>query len=125
MTPNEQINVTGIGSHDEHSKLGAIRVTSTLCLLAGIWFFVSPWIYGVEASANARNCWIIGGFMILFGILRIARPVYSTALSWCNTGPGIGPFARLGSMGIPAMVGALSIASAWALSYSYFRLRRQ
>lgn len=92
MTPNEQINVTGIGSHDEHSKLGAIRVTSTLCLLAGIWFFVSPWIYGVEASANAWNCWIIGGFMILFGILRIARPVYSTALSWCNTVLGIWAF---------------------------------
>jgi hypothetical protein len=34
----------------------------------------------------------VGGFMILFGIIRIARPAYSTVLSWCNMVLGIWTF---------------------------------
>ena len=92
MTPNEQTNVTGVETRGDSTKLGAIKAASTICLLAGIWFFVSPWVYGAAAQPNAWNSWIIGGFMVLFGILRISRPVYSTALSWCNMVLGIWTF---------------------------------
>ena len=92
MTSNEQTNVTRMETRDDNTRLGAIKAASTICLLAGIWFFVSPWVYGAAAQPSAWNCWIIGGFMVLFGILRISRPAYSTALSWCNMVLGIWTF---------------------------------
>ncbi len=91
MTPNQQINTSSIGV-GAGSSLSAAKAASTICLLAGIWLFVSPWVYGAYTNANAWNCWIVGGFMILFGIVRIARPAYSTALSWCNMILGIWTF---------------------------------
>jgi len=92
MTPNEQTNATGIETRGDNTRLGAIKAAGTICLLAGVWFFVSPWVYGAAAQPNAWNSWIIGGFMVLFGILRISRPAYSTALSWCNMVLGIWTF---------------------------------
>ena len=92
MTPNEQTNATGIETRGDNTRLGAIKADGTICLLAGVWFFVSPWVYGAAAQPNAWNSWIIGGFMVLFGILRISRPAYSTALSWCNMVLGIWTF---------------------------------
>lgn len=89
MIPNQQTNTSGMGMK---GGLGAAKVASTICLLAGIWFFVSPWVYGAYTNANAWNCWIIGGFMILFAIVRIARPAYSTVLSWVNMILGIWTF---------------------------------
>jgi hypothetical protein len=91
MTPNQQINTSGTRV-STGAALSAAKATSTICLLAGIWFFVSPWVYGAYTNANAWNCWIVGGFMILFGIVRIARPAYSTVLSWCNMILGIWAF---------------------------------
>jgi uncharacterized membrane protein len=90
MTPNDQLTnrpVT-VGS----GGLTAAKAASTICLLAGIWLFISPWVYDAHANGNAWNCWIVGGFMILFGIIRIARPAYSTVLSWCNMILGIWTF---------------------------------
>jgi len=92
MTPNEQTNATGMETRGDNTRLRAIKAASTICLLAGVWFFVSPWVYGAAAQPNAWNSWIIGGFMVLFGILRISRPAYSTALSWCNMVLGIWTF---------------------------------
>jgi hypothetical protein len=91
MTPNQNVNTTSIGVNTRGS-LSTAKAASTICLLAGIWFFVSPWVYGAYTNGNAWNCWIVGGFMILFGILRIARPAYSTPLSWCNMILGIWTF---------------------------------
>jgi hypothetical protein len=73
-------------------RLGGAKAASTICLLAGIWFFVSPWVYGAYAHPSAWNSWIVGGLMILFGIIRIARPAYSTVLAWCNVILGIWTF---------------------------------
>lgn len=90
MTPNQQTNATSMGT--KLGALGAAKASSTICLLAGIWFFVSPWIYGAFTIGSACNCWIVGGFMILFAIIRIARPAYSTIFSWVNTILGIWAF---------------------------------
>jgi hypothetical protein len=69
-----------------------VRASSVICLLAGIWFFVSPWVYGAYTSANAWNSWIVGALIVLFSIFRISRPAYSAALSWCNIVLGIWTF---------------------------------
>ncbi|HZS53636.1 MAG TPA: SPW repeat protein [Bryobacteraceae bacterium] len=68
------------------------RGASTICLLAGIWFFVSPWVYGAAGSANAWNSWIIGAVMFIVGAVRLGSPVYSAGLSWLNTVLGIWVF---------------------------------
>jgi SPW repeat len=91
MTHNEQVSASGMRV-SSGGALSAAKAASTICLLAGIWFFISPWVYQASGNANAWNCWIVGGFMILFGIVRIARPAYSTVLSWCNTVLGIWTF---------------------------------
>lgn len=87
MTPNEHMNAGTL--RPGAAGLSAAKAASTICLLAGIWLFVSPWVYGAYTSVNAWNCWIVGGFMILFGIIRIVRPAYSTVLSWSNMILGI------------------------------------
>jgi SPW repeat len=72
--------------------LTAAKASSTICLLAGIWLFVSPWVYGAYTNNSAWNSWIAGGFIVLFGIIRILRPAYSTVLAWCNMILGIWVF---------------------------------
>ncbi len=91
MTPNESLNSTPMKTGTS-AGLGAAKASSTICLLAGIWFFVSPWVYGAYMKGDAWNCWIVGGFMVLFGIVRTALPAYSTVLSWCNMILGIWVF---------------------------------
>ena len=91
MTPNEQINV-GTGGGPVRDGLAMVRASSVICLLAGIWFFVSPWVYGAYTTANAWNSWIVGALIIFFSIFRISRPAYSAALSWCNMVLGIWTF---------------------------------
>jgi hypothetical protein len=91
MAPNEQMNSSM--QMDVHgSRAGAVRAASTICLLAGIWFFVSPWVYGAYMHGNAWNSWIVGAAMFLIGCARVARPAYSGALSWWNMVLGIWAF---------------------------------
>lgn len=89
MTPNQNINTVRSGPT---SALALAKAASTICLLAGIWLFVSPWVYGAYTRGNAWNCWFVGGLIILFSITRILRPAYSMALSWCNIVLGLWTF---------------------------------
>jgi hypothetical protein len=66
------------------SKIGAIRAASVICLLAGIWLFVSPWVYGAYTNGNAWNAWVVGVAIFLLSLLRVTRPAYSTGISWVN-----------------------------------------
>lgn len=91
MTPHEPLRNNSLGVSNG-GAVNASKATSTICLLAGVWLFISPWVYGAFTNATAWNCWIVGGFMILFAIIRIARPAYSTVLSWCNMILGIWTF---------------------------------
>lgn len=75
-----------------HNSAAVTRTASTICMLAGVWFFVSPWVYGAAGSANAWNSWILGAAMFIIGAVRIASPIYSTGLSWLNTALGIWVF---------------------------------
>ena len=127
MTPNQPINENPIAPA-RRGGLAAAKVSSAICLLAGTWLFISPWLYGAYTSGNAWNCWIVGGLIILFAIVRLARPAYSTACSWCNMVLGIWTFfspwiyayagtnqARfMNSMCVGVIVFVFSIASASA-----------
>ena len=72
---------------DTHPAAGA----SLVALLAGLWLFVSPWIYGAYGNSNAWNNWIVGALIFIFGLARMNRPA-STGLSWLNSVLGIWTF---------------------------------
>jgi len=90
MTPNEPTSgnarVAVSGSHN------GVRTASTIVLLAGIWYFVSPWVYGFYGHSNAWNAWIVGAIIFILGCSRVARPAQLAGLSWCNMVLGIWTF---------------------------------
>jgi len=90
MTPNEPIRSTA--TREAVTRAGGARAASVIVLLAGVWFFVSPWVYGAYTHANAWNSWIVGALLFIFGVVRISRPAYGTALSWWNMVLGIWAF---------------------------------
>lgn len=91
MTPRENINnYPQMANHSP--SLGTAKASSVICLLAGIWFFVSPWVYAGATDANAWNNWIVGFFIILMSCFRVARPAYSTNLGWANLALGVWAF---------------------------------
>ena len=84
MTPNEATSST--------TKMTAAKAASTIVLLAGIWFFVSPWVYGAYTTGNAWNSWIVGALMFILGCVRVSQPSRLTGLSWLNALLGIWAF---------------------------------
>lgn len=106
MTPQQQLNetnarVTANIDPNLNVRLGGIRAASTICLLAGIWFFVSPWVYGAAANGSAYNAWFVGAAIFLIGCLRVSRPAYSIGFSWVN-----------------AVLAAWVICSPWVFAYT-------
>lgn len=65
---------------------------SIICLLAGLWFFVSPWVYGASAIGNAWNSWVVGAVMFFLGNIRAARSASYPGLSWLNALLGVWAF---------------------------------
>ena len=112
-------------------ELMTSRTASTICLLAGIWFFIAPWIYSGATNPNAWNSWIVGGFIVLFSCFRIARPAYSTNLAWVNLALGVWAFFSpwiygytsfsgklINSLCVGVIVFVLSIVSARVAAHS-------
>lgn len=81
---------------------GPIKATTTLNILAGIWLFVSPWVYGFYTSPNAWNEWIVGAVIVIFSAIRFNNPLSSRALSYLNM-----------------LLGAWVFASPWIYGYTY------
>ncbi len=84
MTPDEAMTSS--------TKATAVKAASTIVLLAGIWFFVSPWVYGAYTAGNAWNSWIVGAIMFILGCIRVSHPRSMTGLSWLNALLGIWAF---------------------------------
>lgn len=91
MIPNNRIN-NGAMSIERAPGVGTAKAASVICLLAAIWLFVSPWVYGAFGNGNAWNSWIVGGFIFLFALIRISRPAYGRIFSWINLVLGIWVF---------------------------------
>ena len=62
---------------DFHPAVGA----SLIALLAGLWLFLSPWIYSAYGNSNAWSSWIAGALIFVFSLARMYRPA-ATGLSW-------------------------------------------
>jgi len=69
-----------------------VSIASTITLLAGLWFFISPWVYGVYSAGNAWNSWIVGAAVAILAAFRLGYPMRTQALSWINCLLGIWAF---------------------------------
>jgi hypothetical protein len=110
MRPNEESNMSGVVPPVRGSLAGA-RAASTISLLAGIWFFVSPWVYGSYTHGVAFNNWFAGALIIIFALARLARPAYATAMCWANMVMGIWVFCSPWIYGYAGTDGARFINS--------------
>ena len=75
----------------ENKHMG-VTVASTICLLAGLWFFVSPWVYGTAGNANSWNSWIVGAVVFILAACRLSYPMKTAGLSWVNCILGVWAF---------------------------------
>ena len=66
------------------TELHPAKGASILACLAGLWLFLSPWIYGAYGNPHAWNSWIAGGLIFLCGVIRANRPA-ATTFSWANS----------------------------------------
>jgi hypothetical protein len=69
-------------------------------LLAGIWLFISPWVYGAYANPSAWNSWIVGALLFIFAASRLGNQ-RASQLSWFNV-----------------VLGAWTFVSPWVYGYT-------
>lgn len=62
-------------------------------LVAGLWLFVSPWVYRAHSAPNAWNSWIVGALIVSFAATRISNPFHSRGASVINVVLGAWTFA--------------------------------
>ena len=74
----------------EQNKQTGMRAATVISLLAGIWLFVSPWVYSVSGSPNAWNNWIVGAVIVILSAIRLSSD--AAGVSWINCLLGIWTF---------------------------------
>jgi hypothetical protein len=92
MTSDDRTNTSGVITPVRTGSLAGAKAASTISLLAGIWFFVSPWVYGSYTHGVAFNNWFAAALIIIFSLARLGRPAYATAMCWANMVMGIWVF---------------------------------
>lgn len=70
-----------------------IKTTATISLLAGIWLFVSPWVYKVQAMPNSWNSWILGILIVVLAAIQLFDPISTRGASVVNLLLGVWVFA--------------------------------
>jgi SPW repeat len=84
-----------------------VKTASTVTLLAGIWLFISPWVYSVSRLPNAWNSWVVGLAIAALAAIRIGSPAELPGLSWLNCLLGVWTFASPWVFGYTADSGRL------------------
>lgn len=92
MTPQEGFDNTATTSPQSTPTAATAKTASAIVLIAGIWYFFSPWIYGANTHPNAWNGWIVGALLFIFGSIRVSRPTTTHPLGWLNALLGIWVF---------------------------------
>lgn len=82
------------------------KLSSAINLAAGIWLFVSPWVYVAFHNTAAWNSWICGALIAIFAAIRIANPEGSPFFSWLNF-----------------LLGIWVVASPWVYGYTAYQGR--
>jgi len=108
--------------------MNTVKGASGINVLAGIWLFVSAWVYGAYTLQNAWNNWIVGALIVILAGIRLSDPMKTVWASWINCALGIWTFASpwiygyegsthrsVNSMVVGAVVFVLAIISASAM----------
>jgi hypothetical protein len=82
----------------EHS-LHLAKDAAAIRILLGIWYFVSPWVFGFYMDASAWSFWVAGVLIVLFSTPRQSE--HARVLAW---------FSRL--------MGAWVFASPWIFQFT-------
>jgi hypothetical protein len=67
-----------------NSDVSSIKGTSTVNILAGIWLFLSPWVYRAYMMRDAWNSWVVGALIVLFAAIRVSNPETTKGFSVLN-----------------------------------------
>lgn len=64
----------------------ASKSASSIVLMAGMWLFVSPWVYGAYLLQSSWNNWIIGSVITLLALARLSTADLKRTrwISWVN-----------------------------------------
>lgn len=79
----------------------SIKTVAVINLLAGIWLFISPWVYQAYSENNAWNSWIVGALIVILAAIRVNNPMTTRAVSVINL-----------------LLGAWTFASPWIYRYT-------
>jgi SPW repeat len=62
------------------------KSASSIVLLAGMWFFASPWVYGSYLLPSSWNNWIIGSAVTILALIRLSTADLKRTqwISWIN-----------------------------------------
>ena len=74
-------------------RISAVKTASTISFLAGLWLFISPWVYRASSLPNAWNSWIVGAVIATLAALRMGSPLAARGASVVNMLLGIWTFA--------------------------------
>jgi len=82
-------------------NLNTVRTASIINLLAGIWLFISPWVYRAYRDASSWNSLVVGALIVLFAAMSISNPLRARGASIVNM-----------------LLGAWTFASPWIYGYT-------
>jgi hypothetical protein len=64
----------------------ASKSASSIALMAGMWFFASPWVYGSYLLSSSWNNWIVGSVITVLALARLSTADLKRTqwISWIN-----------------------------------------
>jgi hypothetical protein len=64
----------------------ASKSASSIVLIAGMWYFASPWVYGSYLLPSSWNNWIIGSVITVLALARLSTADLKRTqwISWAN-----------------------------------------
>ncbi|MBV8845355.1 MAG: SPW repeat protein [Bryobacterales bacterium] len=89
------------GNVNTSGNVNTVRTASIINLLAGIWLFISPWVYRAYSDPTAWNSLIVGALIIIFAAIRMSNPERARGASIVNM-----------------LLGAWTFASPWIYGYT-------
>ncbi len=86
---------------NDQENSSAVKTAATISLLAGIWLFISPWVYRSYTVSNVWNSWIVGALIAIFAVSRLSNSMATRGLNVVNL-----------------ILGAWAFASPWIYGYT-------
>lgn len=70
--------------HNNNESPAVAKASSGINFLAGLWLFITPWVFGAYTNGDSWNAWIIGAIIAILALIRFSNPALVPGLSWVN-----------------------------------------